>query len=441
MTVNAKTTKAMTIMLVAGSLTLAACGSSNNAASPSTSAGVTGSDTASPAGSSSAGQPAYATALSQQIPALMKANAIPGVIMLIRSRDQGDWTYTYGTGEIGKQVPMTMNDFFRIGSNTKTMTSTVILQLAQEGKLSLDDPISKYRPDVPNGANITLAQLSEMRSGLYSYTLDKSFNETLDADPQKAWAPDELLKIAFSHPPNFPPGEKFDYCNTNIVLLGTVIEQLTGMPASEAFRKRIFEPLGLKNTTLPAATDSSIPNPHPQGYQFGTNVDDIDSYAVPPADLPAALSGSLLPINNTNANPSWAWTAGGAISTADDLATYVKALVDGGLLDEKYQKIRLDSIKPTVAGAPAGLGYGLGLVEFAPKVYGHDGQLPGYASFMVYDPTKDNTIIIATNLSASPVDGENAAVVLGKAVIAQLYGASVVPGGDPAGAASPTTSG
>jgi D-alanyl-D-alanine carboxypeptidase len=272
-------------------------------------------------------QPAYAATLHAEIARVMKANVIPGAIVLIKSRDKGDWRATLGTGTIGKSVPLTLADYVRIGSNTKTMTSTVIMQLVQEGKLRLDDPIAKFRPDVPNGQNITIEQLATMRSGLYSYTFDRGFNETLDKDPQKAWTPDELLKIAFWHPPNGPPGQKFDYCNTNIVLLGLVIEQLTGMSARDAFRQRIFEPLKLTHTQLPAANDSSLPRPHPQGYQFLSNVATIDSYAVPPAQLPAALSGTLKPINQTNANPSWAWTAGGAISTADDLAVYVKALV------------------------------------------------------------------------------------------------------------------
>jgi D-alanyl-D-alanine carboxypeptidase len=358
--------------------------------------------------------------LQAEIPKLMKANAIPGVVVLIKSPGLGDWSATFGTATIDKSVPMSMNDYFRIGSNTKTMTSTVILQLVQEGKLKLDDPISKYVPTVPNGQNITIAQLSEMRSGLYSYSFDSGFNATLDDDPQKAWTPNELLAIAFAHPSDFAPGARYEYSNTNIVLLGLVIQQLTGMTASEAFQKRIFEPLKLTHTSLPANTDSSIPEPHPQGYQFGTNVQTINSYQVPPAQLPTALNGTLKPIDFTNSNPSWAFTAGGAISTPDDLAVYVQALVGGGLLDAKTQKLRLDSILPTVPGQTGGLGYGLGIVRFAPNIYGHDGQIPGFSTFMVYDHKQDNTIIIGTILAASPVDGENAAVVLAKAVLVDM---------------------
>lgn len=372
-------------------------------------------------------RPAYARVLKRQIPQLMKANAIPGVVVLIRSPSRGNWSSTIGTARIGTHVPMSLRNSFRIGSNTKTMTSTVILQLVQEHKLKLNDPISKFVPGVPNGQNITIAELSEMRSGLYSYTFDPGFNATLDKQPHKAWTPTELLRIAFAHPPDFAPGTQYEYCNTNIVLLGLVVQKLTGMSASQAFQKRIFGPLGLRHTFLPKRADWAIPAPHAQGYQFGTNVATINSYALPPAQAAAAVAGRLKPINDTNASPSWAWTAGGAISTPDDLARYVKALVGGGLLDKRLQRLRLHSIRPTAPGQPNGIGYGLGIVQFAPHIFGHDGQIPGYSSFMAYDLKTHDTIIISTNLAASPVSGENAAVVIGKTILATLYGKAVLP--------------
>lgn len=377
--------------------------------------------------------PAYGTKLRTLIPEAMKANAIPGVVVQIESPSKGDWSATFGTAELGKKVPMSLKDHLRIGSNTKTMTSTVILQLVEEGKLKLSDKIAKFIPGVPNGGKITIRELSEMRSGLYSYTFDRGFNTTLDKQPKKAWTPAELLKIAFRHKPNFAPGKAYEYCNTNIVLLGVLIEKLTGKTASEAFQERIFKPLGMTQTELPVRTDWRIPGSHPQGYQFGTNVETINSYAVAEAKLPEALDGSLKPVNDTYANPSWAWTAGGAISTPADLATYVKALVGGGLLDKKMQQVRLNSIRPIVPGQKKGVGYGLGIAEFAPHILGHDGQLPGFSTFMVYDSKTHDTIIIGCNLSASPVTGENAAVELGKVVLGTMYGPSVLPGPNPAG--------
>jgi D-alanyl-D-alanine carboxypeptidase len=378
--------------------------------------------------------PAYGTKLQTLIPEAMKANAIPGVVVQIESPQKGNWSATFGTAELGKQVPMSLKDHFRIGSNTKTMTSTVILQLVEEGKLKLNNPIGKFVPGVPNGNRITIRELSEMRSGLFSYTFDPGFNATLDKNPKKGWTSAELLKIAFKHKPNFAPGKEYEYCNTNIVLLGVVIEKLTGMTASQAFEERIFKPLGMTHTELPARTNWRLPEPHAEGYQFGTNVETIDSYAVPEAQQAAALDGSLKPLNQTDANPSWAWTAGGAISTPADLAIYVKAMVGGGLLDKQMQKVRLNSVRPIVPGQKSGVGYGLGIAQFAPNILGHDGQLPGFSSFMAYDIKTGDTVIISANLSASPVTGENAAVELGKVVLGTLYGNAIVPKGDAAAA-------
>jgi D-alanyl-D-alanine carboxypeptidase len=222
--------------------------------------------------SSDQAQPEYVAELESTVEQLMRDNAIPGAVVQISSPDRGDWTGTFGTSALDTDDPISADDHFRIGSNTKTMTVTAILQLVQEGRLSLDDPISKYIDGVPNGDTITLAQLAEMRSGLYSYTFDPDFNATLDREPEKVWTQEELLQIAFARPVNFSPGEQFEYSNTNTVLLGLVVEELTGMPVAEAFDERIFAPLGLANTSFPAIEDSSIPDPHPRGYMFGTNV-------------------------------------------------------------------------------------------------------------------------------------------------------------------------
>jgi len=213
-----------------------------------------------------------------------------------------------------------------------------------------------------------------------------------------------------------------------------VIEKLTGMTASEAFQERIFTPLGLMDSSLPLNSD--IPNPHPQGYSFGSNTSTINTYALPGALQPLALDGRLLPNNETMANPSWAWTAGGAISTVDDMKTYVEALVDGGLLDPATQKIRMDSIQASAAGSTAG--YGLGIAQFD-KLYGHDWQIPGFMTFMGHDPESGLTIVIATNLATIP-NGEGSALAILKGMIPIFYPNAVVPG-DPAAAPGATGGG
>jgi D-alanyl-D-alanine carboxypeptidase len=348
--------------------------------------------------------------------------AIPAAIVLLRTPGQL-WTEAFGTRQFGVDDPVTTDDHFRIGSNTKTMTGTALLQLVDEAALGLDDPVSRYRPDVPGGDAITVAQLLDMRSGLKSYTVLRSFNQALDDDPGRAWEPEELVAIGLAEPVSFEPGEEFEYSNTNTVLAGLIVEQITGEPLADVLRQRIFEPLSLGHTHLPAIHDGSVPDPHPHGYMFGTNVSTLDPEdTILPADQQAAArAGTLRPDDYTNLNPSWCWAAGAGISTVQDLATYVEALVGGGLLSDELQQRRLDSIPPVDPSNPNRAGYGLAIARFGPML-GHDGSLPGYQSFMGHDPDTGTTLIIVATLQFGPA-GEEPANELAKTVIEQVYGA------------------
>jgi D-alanyl-D-alanine carboxypeptidase len=372
-----------------------------------------------PGGAASSEEPAYATAVRPELDRLMRDLAVTGAVVLVRSGELGDWATTMGTRAWHGTEPVTLADHVRIGSNTKTMTATVILQLVDEGRIGLDDPVSRYRPDVPNGENITIAQLLDMSSGLANYTEDLGLNEQMDSNPGRVWNPEELLAIGLAEPPAFPPGEGFLYSNTNYVLLGVIIEQLTGVPVEQAFQDRIFDPLQLEETSFPAPADASIPQPHPRMYTFGTNVETIDSLVLPPEVQDAASAGTLEPMDVTDANPSWGWTAGAGISTAPDLADYVEELVDGCLLSPQLQQQRIASVQPLDPDDPASPGYGLGLARFGP-VYGHSGELPGTNSFMGHDPVRDITVVTWASTAPAP-DGDGPAVELARAVIDELY--------------------
>ena len=193
---------------------------------------------------------------------------IPGAVVLLRT-PQGEFTVTYGTTLLGATSPPRADTHFRIASNTKTMTAAVIVLLAQEGKLSLNDPVSKYVPGVPDGDKITITELLNMRSGLYTYDDDPEFWAVLERDPTKVWSPAEVLAIAFKHPPYFPPGTDFHYSNTNYALLGLIAEKIDGKPLSSCFQDRLFGPLGLKDTLLPANTSNILPDPYSHGYLYG----------------------------------------------------------------------------------------------------------------------------------------------------------------------------
>ncbi|MCA2227050.1 serine hydrolase domain-containing protein [Nonomuraea aurantiaca] len=357
---------------------------------------------------------------------------VPGALVLLRT-PQGTFRAAVGTTELGTARPPTTRDHFRIASNTKTMTSALILLLAQDGELRLSDPVSAYVPGVPNGEHITIAELLKMRSGLYNYTNAPELAATMDADPGKAQTPQAMLDIAFRRPPTFAPGTSFEYSNTNYVLLGLVAEKAGGHPLAQQFRDRLFAPLALAGSSLPAADDSSLPRPYSHGYMYGGT-----AYAMVdrpyPADMRAAArSGKLRPVDYTHQNPSYASAGGGVISTADDLATWIQALVTGKVLNPAFQRQWLRSPRAEDPAAPPGgkeYGYGIAYQRFGPKasMYYHGGELPGFNSFIGQDTDHEVTLVIWTNLTLSP-GGRTTAQALLPTVLNQVYAGLSLPTG------------
>lgn len=363
--------------------------------------------------------PAYAATLQPELTQLAKEMLVSGAVIEVRAPQLGDWTTTIGTRTYHGTDPVQVGDHIRIGSVTKTWTGTVVLQLVQEGKLKLTDPISRYRPDVPNGQNITIEQLLDMRSGLNNYTTSLAVNQQMDADPRAVFQPEQLIKIGLAMPPKFPPGQGFFYSNTNTLLLGRLAEQITGHPLGTEIENRILKPLGLTGSSFPALTDSALPEPRADGYSFGTNIETIDTNVLSPQKQAAAKAGTLAPIDMTQANPSWAWSAGAGISTADDLVRYVQALAGGGLLSPEMQQARLASVKPNDPNDPQSAGYGLALAQFGP-FYGHTGELPGYNTFVGYDPQRKITVVVWAATAPSP-DGRAPATTMARTIIGELY--------------------
>ncbi|MFC4126252.1 serine hydrolase domain-containing protein [Nocardia rhizosphaerae] len=338
---------------------------------------------------------------------ILDAMLVPGAVVYIRTPD-AHWQWAFGTRVLGQDDPVLVEDFFRVGSTTKTMVGTVALQLVGQGRLALDDPVSRYRAGVPNGDDITIADLLNMRSGLFSYNENPSFAATMDDDPGRVWKPDALLRVGFATEPHFAPGAEFRYSNTNTILLAAVLEQITGQDVGSLLANRIFRPLGLSKTFYPEPGDASLPAPSPRGYLYGTNTSALTSAVLPAAQVAAARTGELVPIDVTNLDPSWIGAAGGVISTAQDLATYVRALVGSDeLIGSELQRERLASAAPLDRRDPAGIRYGLGLESFGPML-GHDGAIPGFQTFMGYDPTTDITIVVLCTLRDGPAGGRPA---------------------------------
>jgi D-alanyl-D-alanine carboxypeptidase len=382
----------------------------------------------------SALKPIDRAALQTSVEEAAREMLVPGAVVLLRT-PQGELTITYGTTALGRLSPPRDDTHFRIASNTKTMTAAVIVQLAQEGKLSPDDPVSKYVPGVPNGDDITIAELLDMRSGLYNYTNAPEISASVDRDPTRVWTPEELLAIAFARPPNFPPGQAFEYCNTNYALLGLIVERVEGKPLSRSMQDRLFGPLGLRNTALPARTVNTIPEPYSHGYLYGSS--SVALVGTPPytQELKAAArAGTLLPTDYTDVNHSVAAAAGGVISTARDLAAWIEALVGGRVLDAAFQRRWLDSLRPEDPGKPDGAqyGYGISQLRWGPNsMYFHGGETPGFNSFMGHDLANQTTLVVWTNLSVS-LDEVPTANALMLKVLDQIYAVSpLLPASSP----------
>lgn len=311
----------------------------------------------------------------------------PGVVAAVQTPEY-TWVRALGVADRTSREPMTPEVNHRIGSVTKTFTATLLLQAAEEGQLSLDDTIDRYVKGVPNGDKITLRQMANMTSGIASYTEDDQWAKEWLSDPTRVWAPEELAQIGIEDSPLFDPGTEWFYSNTNYVLLGLVLEKVTGKPIGDLYRDQIIEPLDLENTSFPDPADPSIPEPHAQGYT-----------------LQGQSSGGK-PIDSTDWSPSEAWTAGMMISTVEDLLTYGRALGTGDrLLSAEQQSERLDSFvsdvpplnQPPLEGD---LAYGIGLGKDHGWV-GHNGEIPGFNTYLFYHPDLDAVVVVEVNSDIS----------------------------------------
>ncbi|MFH8252715.1 serine hydrolase domain-containing protein [Microbacterium sp. B2969] len=317
-----------------------------------------------------------AAALQAVLDAAPIGDKLPGVIARVIT-PEGRWTGSVGTVSPDDDSAPAATDHTRIGSLTKTMTATILLQLVGEGLVSLDDPISKYVPDSPNGA-ATLRQLADMTSGIPSYSTDKDWQNAYFGDPSTVFTAQQLLDYAKTLPLDGAPGETWVYSNTNYILLGMVIEKVLSKPIAEVFSERIFEPLGMHDTVYPDGSpdmdDPRLSGVTVQGQPAGTIADATDW------------------------NPSFGNTAGEVISTLDDLELWAHALFTGeGVLSPELQQMRRDSILTSPPPNDATSGYGIGWGEMADGWWGHSGTIPGYTTSVFHSYDEDATIIVVTS--------------------------------------------
>ncbi|MGW6704333.1 serine hydrolase domain-containing protein [Streptomyces sp. NPDC054956] len=347
--------------------------------------------------------PAVAARLDAAVRQVMREAKVPGVAVGLWAPGKGSYVKAFGVADKATGAPMTADLHVRIGSETKTFTVTALLQLVDEGKIGLDDPIGKYVEGVPNGDRITLRELAGMRSGLFNFSEDADFIKKLQADPEQSFTPQQVLDYSFKNPVQFQPGASWEYSNTNLVLLGLVIEKITGRPLHEVIQKDVIAPAGLHNTVFP--TTAEIPKPYAQGYTDQT------------------ASGRTE--NSTLWNPSWAWAAGAMISDMQDLRSWAHTLATGTLLKPATQAERLKTTPMNVPGD----GYGLGIFNIQGWI-GHNGSIPGYEVLPVYLPQAKATMVIVLNTD-STYEGQEPSTLFGEAVTRIVTPDHVYPGHEP----------
>lgn len=306
-----------------------------------------------------------------------EARGAPGAVVLIDA-PQARFAGATGVSDRVTKTPLQPDDAFQIGSITKMFTATVILQLAEEGVLTLDDPLSAWLPDaaagLPYGDQITLRHLLQHTSGVFNYTDDVDMLNAYLTNPTQTIEPQAIIdQIIVLGKSVFEPGTDLSYSNTNYILLGLVIEAATGTSYAETLRSRVLEPVGMTHTFLKDLEPATSDVVH--GY----------------------IRNGTLWMDVTDWNLSWAWAAGALVSTPSDLALFVRALFNGDLFASDETLAAMLDVE-----ASGSHQYGLGIMRdewpgSQTIAWGHDGGTPGYISSLRYAPELDLVAVMLTN--------------------------------------------
>jgi D-alanyl-D-alanine carboxypeptidase len=315
--------------------------------------------------------PGTAQELVRTVDRELRRQALPGVIVGVRRDGARPWLVARGLANLQTKRPMRTDEHVRVGSVTKAFVTTLLLRLAQEGRLDLDEPIGRYVAGVPGGKTITLRMLGNMTSGLADNFANPEFS--LEYLTGETFTPARLVELGLALPTLFPPGSGWSYSNTNTDLMGIVIEQVTGEPLWRALRGAVFRPLGLRGTSLPSIRP--LPKPYAAGYTYQT--------------LNERLGDATF---NT---PTATWAAGGIVSTVPDLLKAARMFGTGRpLLTAASQRQRTDWVE-FPPNAPRQR-YGLGVFEFDGWI-GHNGGIPGYTAIAWYLPKQKLSLVVSVN--------------------------------------------
>lgn len=339
---------------------------------------------------------------------IMRVARFPGMSVGIAFADGSSTGVASGWSDTARKVAMQPTHLLLQGSVGKTYAAAVALQLVAEGRLRLDVPISAYLGGepwfsrLPNAADITVRQLMNHTSGLVRYEFGEDFIRDLIANPDKVWQPAELVAYLFDTKAPFAAGTGWEYSDTNYIVLGMIIERITGYRFYDEVHRRLLAPLGLRRT-VPSST--RIIAGLSQGYAGPNN-------AFGGADAMVGADGRF------DFSPQFEWTGGGFASTAEDLARWGAALYAGSVLPDSIRQLMLAGV-PAPLGPP-GTTYGLGVIvrppgSFGPS-WGHSGFFPGYLTEMTHFPEHGITAVAMINTSAqgsvSPPPGRVVAAML-----------------------------
>lgn len=296
---------------------------------------------------------------------------VPGALVLVTDGQGAETLTLYGDSKSGR--PVSAEDRFAFRSITKSLVGTVVLQLADEGELDIQAPVSDYLANVPNADLITIEQLATMRSGLANYSAIPSMGELLIADPEREPDIEALLIPAFAASPVFKPGSAYEYSNTNTLLLGQVITAVTDDDWMTAVEQRLLAPLEMTHTEYGF---TGAPN-DATGYQLenGQAVEELPTVA-----------------------PGFFGAAGALTGTVHDLAIWGEALGSGALLEPETQRYRIESLG-SVSDDPASPhydSYGFAVGELFGWV-GHTGNGLGFQALTMHDPSTHRTVAIMLN--------------------------------------------
>ncbi len=335
--------------------------------------------------------------------AAMEQHGIPGAIVLYESPEIGTWSSAFGVANLETGDPMTVDMHMRIASITKTFTSTMILQLVDQGALAFDDTLATLLPSqagLPNADTITLRHLLTMQSGLPDYVTPET---VFGGDPDATITDEEIVGMIDGMDANFAPGQQSEYSNTNYILLGMIANEVTGTPWPELIQTSVLDEVGLAHTSIPTSPD--LPDPSPRGYVYEA--------AFLQSGTPSATPDvDAVPTDMTRINPYFPGAAGNMISTVDDLATWIRVLLDGSLLSPELQADRLDfSDEGIIGDAESGMAYGLGLTKVQDAI-GHDGGITGFRSSMLAVPETGEILITLASVIPTRDGGDPAAVLM-----------------------------